>query len=282
MWNIFKTKIDSGVTQFIPLTSRFHSTKWNRPLKVEIRNQIRIKKSLWRKYIRNKDNASWLDYASQRNKVKNIIRNDLIEKQNTIAQHYKSNPKKFWKYVSFKTKHTEKVGDLKLKDEKGDTVICSSAKAKADSLCKFFSTVFCNERDECFDALDDRIIFKEFTPVRVTEDDVLERFSRLNISKSEGPDLLHPRIVYEITQIRHEIKYPLTKIFNRSLESRKVPEIWKCANIVPIYKKGNKDEVNNYRPVSLTCIICKILESIIRDSIMEHFTANKLFTNRKY
>jgi len=48
-------------------------------LKVEIRNQIRIKKSLWRKYIRNKDNFSWLDYASQRNKVKNIIRNDLIE-----------------------------------------------------------------------------------------------------------------------------------------------------------------------------------------------------------
>jgi len=279
MWNIFKTKIDSGVTQFIPLTSRFHSTKWKRPLKVEIRNQIRSKKSLWRKYIRNKDNVSWLDYASQRNKVKNIIRNDLIEEQNTIAQHYKSNPKKFWKYVSFKTKHTEKVGDLKLKNEKGDTVICSSAKAKADSLCKFFSTVFCNERDECFDALDDRIIFKEFTPVRVTEDDVLERLSRLNISKSEGPDLLHPRVVYEI---RHEIKYPLTKIFNRSLETRKVPEIWKCANIVPIYKKGNKDEVNNYRPVSLTCIICKILESIIRDSIMEHFTANKLFTNRQF
>ena len=55
-----------------------------------------------------------------------IIRNDLIEEQNTIAQHYKSNPKNFWKYVSFKTKHTEKVGDLKLKDEKGDTVICSS------------------------------------------------------------------------------------------------------------------------------------------------------------
>ena len=45
--------------------------------------------------------------------------------------------------------------------------------------------------------------------------------------------------------------------------------------IVPAEADG---EVNNYRPVSLTCIICKILESIIRDSIMEHFTANKLFT----
>ena len=57
--------------------------------------------------------------------------------------------------------------------------------------------------------------------------------------------------------------------------------IWKCANISPIYKKGRKDDVNNYRPVSLTCI-CKILESIIRDKVMEHFTINKLFTNRQF
>ena len=43
------------------------------------------------------------------------------------------------------------------------------------------------------------------------------------------------------------------------------------SNIVPIYKKGNKKEALNYRPVSLTCIVCKLMESIIRDKIMEHF-----------
>jgi len=72
----------------------------------------------------------------------------------------------------------------------------------------------------------------------------------------------------------------ISKICIRSLETRKIPEIWKCANIVPIYKKGKKDEVNDYRPVSLTRIICKILQSIIRDHIMENFTVNKLFTNK--
>ena len=62
-------------------------------------------------------------------------------------------------------------------------------------------------------------------------------------------------------------------LFNRSLEKKQIPDIWKCANISPIYKKGRKDEVNNYRPVSLTCILCKIglLESIIRDKVKEHF-----------
>ena len=63
---------------------------------------------------------------------------------------------------------------------------------------------------------------------------------------------------------------------------QQIPDIRKCANISPIYKKGRKDEVNNYRPVSLTCILCKILESIIRDKVKEHFISNKLFTNRQF
>ena len=102
-------------------------------------------------------------------------------------------------------------------------------------MCKFFSAVFCNERDEDLNTLRGRII-KEVTPVRVTENDVLEELSKLNISESEGPDLLHPRIIYEI---RHDtsIIYPLAKILIGPLKLEKIPEIWKCANIVPIYKQ---------------------------------------------
>ena len=104
--------------------------------------------------------------------------------------------------------------------------------------------------------------FQECTPVKVTEKYVLAQLNRLNVNKSEGPDLIYPRVIYEI---RHEITHPLTMLFNRSLEKKQIPEIWKCANISPIYKKGRKDGVNNYRPVSLTCILCKIMESIIRN-----------------
>ena len=66
-----------------------------------------------------------------------IIRNDLKEEQNTVAQQYKTNPKIFWKYVNSKTKHIEKTGDLKKKDEHGNIVICNAAEAKADVLCEF-------------------------------------------------------------------------------------------------------------------------------------------------
>jgi len=60
------------------------------------------------------------------------------------------------------------------------------------------------------------------TPIIITEDDVLKRLNKLNLNKSEGPDLIHPRVIYEI---RHEIAQPLAMLYNRSLESNQMPAI---------------------------------------------------------
>ena len=62
---------------FVPLTSRFNTTKWKRPLSSEIRSQIRHKKTLLRNYVRDKNSTSWLQYTKRKNKVKRIVRNDL-------------------------------------------------------------------------------------------------------------------------------------------------------------------------------------------------------------
>ena len=69
---------------------------------------------------------------------------------------------------------------------------------------------------------------------------------------------------------------PLAIIYTRSLEEGIVPDDWRCANITPVYKKGSKSSAGNYRPVSLTCILCKVMESIVRDAIVKHLTDNKL------
>ena len=101
----------------------------------------------------------------------------------------------------------------------------------------------------------------------------------LKVNKCPGPDLLHPRILYEV---RHQIVTPLHKIFETSYNTGVIPWDWKFANTVPIYKKGNKAEVSNYRPISFTNVVCKIMESIIRDHVMKHFLKNDLFSNRQY
>jgi hypothetical protein len=67
-----------------------------------------------------------------------------------------------------------------------------------------------------------------------------------------------------------------------SLTTGELPAVWKSANITPIFKKGKKEVCSNYRPVSLTCILCKILESLIRDVIIKHMKKHNLFSNKQY
>ena len=77
-------------------------------------------------------------------------------------------------------------------------------------------------------------------------------------------------------ELRTELSKPLSKLFQLSLDSGVVPQEWKEASVTPLFKKGKKDKPENYRPVSLTSILGKILESIIKDSIVEHLDKFKL------
>ena len=111
------------------------------------------------------------------------------------------------------------------------------------------------------------------------QDIVHKALCKLNISKSPGPDGVHPRILYELRDV---LCKPLSLIFKSSMESGVVPSEWKKANITAIYKKGSKKLAGNYRPVSLTSVVCKLMESIIRDSIMEHMSKNNLLNSQQY
>ena len=186
---------------------------------------------------------------------------------------------KFWKYVNNKRKNKSNIGDLKTQDTSGNDIIVTEDKDRAEVLGKFFSSVFTQEAQLGMDNLQDRVVnYLNEQPV-FTSQSILDKLSNLNITKSPGPDLLHPRVLYEI---RREISQPLQIIFTTSLHSGKLPMEWKSANVVAIHKKGNKYEPSNYRPVILTCIICKLMESIIRDNIMSYFFNNDFFSNKQY
>ena len=71
-------------------------------------------------------------------------------------------------------------------------------------------------------------------------------------------------------------------IFSKSLQSGHLPDCRKIANVVPIYKSGSRHLANNYRPISLTSVVGKILESIIRDHILHHLTVNGLISQQQH
>jgi len=95
----------------------------------------------------------------------------------------------------------------------------------------------------------------------------------LRQDKAGGADELVPRL---LILIKDEISYLLTVLFKKSLAQGVVPEDWKRASVSPIYKKGNKNIAENYRPVSLTSQCSKLMESIIRDVIVQYLEANQL------
>ena len=68
-----------------------------------------------------------------------------------------------------------------------------------------------------------------------------------------------------------ELSPALVKLYQHSIDVGEVPQEWRDANVVPIFKKGDRRQPSNYRPVSLTSIVCKVLEHIVRSNIMSHY-----------
>ena len=91
----------------------------------------------------------------------------------------------------------------------------------------------------------------------------------LNPHKAAGPDKLKPIIL----QTLHEELSPILQlIFQKSLDNGKLPDVWKEANVSPIFKEGDKADPSYYRPISLTCVLCKVLEHIVVFCLSKHFT----------
>ena len=107
-------------------------------------------------------------------------------------------------------------------------------------------------------------IMPDFT---ISSDGISKLLKNLKPNKAAGPDKIRPLVLREL---REEIAPILEAIFTKSLDTGKLPDDWKSANVVPIYKKGSKHLPVNYRPVSLTCICSKLMEHIVVSQIAKH------------
>lgn len=115
--------------------------------------------------------------------------------------------------------------------------------------------------------------------ITVSESFINLKLISLKLNTSPGPDNIHPRILFELRDV---ITPYLKCMFDMSLSEGKIPQDWQHSTITVIHKKGKKSSIENYRPISLTCVVCKVLESIVRDQLMSFFKCNNLFSNLQY
>ncbi|PKU46621.1 rna-directed dna polymerase from mobile element jockey- hypothetical protein [Limosa lapponica baueri] len=119
---------------------------------------------------------------------------------------------------------------------------------------------------------------KEDFPL-VEEDQVREQLSKLDICKSMGPDGMHPGVLRELAEV---IAGTLSIIFDRSWRTGEVPEDWRKANVIPVFKKGKKEDLGNYRLVSLTSIPGKMMEQLVLDIISKHMEEKKTIRSSQH
>ena len=118
------------------------------------------------------------------------------------------------------------------------------------------------------------IVSKSFNISRVSEDFVHKELTKLNINKSTGIDGIKSKFLKDGADV---ITTSITHIINLSIETGVVPDELKSAVVKPLFKKGSRLEAGNYRPVSILCIISKILERAVYVQLYEYFTNNHLF-----
>ena len=92
-------------------------------------------------------------------------------------------------------------------------------------------------------------------------------------SKSPGVDGIPPKLLKDTVE---QMSIPLARVFNLSIKEGVVPFKWKDANIIPLFKKSSRNKSENYRPVSLTLVICKLLERLIEYHMVDFLVRHKL------
>ena len=118
-------------------------------------------------------------------------------------------------------------------------------------------------------------IDEKFVSVSISQQEVLDLLKCIDTSKATGPDGISPKLLFEAG---HTIVPSLTKLFNMCLASCKVPQMWKFANVLPLYKNGDRGSINNYRPVSLLSCTSKLLERIIFKNLYNYIRDNNILT----
>ncbi len=263
-WRTFVGTVTRLVEKHVPPRRRRNP---NRPawMTREILRAVRKKKRLW-KVVRN--NRITEEYKQVEKEVKNMIRKAKRKFKKKLADGNEGNKRPFFAYVKQRTKSRQTIGPLKNPD--GSTV---DTVKMADLLNDTFKGVFTREDPDNIPEPEARRYRNEVKTVEFSLHQVKKKIAELRTDAAAGPDGIGPKLLKELA---NQLAPALVMIFRKSMKEGTVLEDWREANVTPIFKKGKKSCPGDFRPVSLTSICCKLMESVVRDTLTTHLTNNNL------
>jgi hypothetical protein len=276
-WSILSTECSKAIDRFIPLTKP-RKKKKAPYMTAETKDLINKREGLYAIYKRTGRIIDHDSYKKIRNKVSAMIRRDKFMDSKKIIKSIGDNKKAFYRYVKSRQQVKPRLQQLKM----SGGGLTENDEQSANELSEFFRSVFIKENTGEIPEMEEGIINRPTTEMdqfEISVEDVCMRLRAVKVDKSPGPDGMNPAFLKGMAEY---MAVPMAMIFRQSLKEHKLPRDWKTANISPIFKKGGRSEPGNYRPVSLTSIPCKILESIIRDKMLKYAEDNKFMTAEQH
>lgn len=275
-WDFFKSRLEQVQGKHVPLRQKRSKARKNPVwLTPEVRAALKVKRNAFKTLKESPHDRNQRDYQIARNAVKKKVRAAKRAKELDLARHCNADSKKFFSFYKFNIE-PKNIGPFKVNNE-----LISQDSEIVELLNDKFKSVFTVEDESTLTALHHQSVTEhEISDIGIINDkEVLGYIRKIRPNKSEGPDGIYARLLRECET---EVAHPLALIFSKSLAETSIPLDWKRANVVPVYKKGDKGDVENYRPVSLTSLVCKVLEAFIKDKIVEYLDENEIIKETQH
>ncbi len=271
-WNYFKENLKTIIEKHIPckLSRTKNNLPWiTRPIIRMQRNRNRLLK----KASQSNKPKHMEAFKSFRNKTASAIRKSYLTYINeVIGKTIIENPKRFWSYV--KRMNTKTMSIPTLVD---DNEIHISDASKANALNQHFQKQFSTESSN----LPNMPVspYPSMPNINIGTEGIVKQLKEINPNKATGSDELPCRIYRDYAE---HLSPMLAFIYQQSLDQCDIPIDWKESLVTAIHKKGSTSSPSNYRPISLTCIACKVLEHVVLSNINKHLSRHKLLSNKQH
>ena len=239
-----------------------------------LKRLYRRKERTWKKVQEHGTAEHWRKFREARKVFNSKKDQEIFKYEDRIISGKKSNIKRYYKYLSSKNPFPKNELNL---IEDGKTEI--DPRECGNILKKVFKESFSNPSDH---EVIPRGLFHrdaEITDMLFTRSDVEEKLRRLKTPKSPGPDLMSNVLLKKFS---YELSYPLFLLFRKMCETGTIPKCYKHAIVIPIFKKGSKQDPRNYRPVSLTSCILKVFEKLLLDKMKDFISCENLMTPHQH
>ena len=274
LWTNFWRLTSTLMKKYIP-TKLISGKKINKPwINKKIKFLMRCRDKLFRRMRKTKNEKDVRRFKDCKKAVQKQERQSYWSYTNNIIEvgdpdsDQQPKQKRFCSYIKSLRKDTTGVAPLK---DNGH--LFNAPRDKAEILSRQYQSVYTQDSPV---PEPEGVPYLRMEDFSVTMEGVKKLLHRSNPGKASGPDLIPARLLKECSK---DLAPILTTIFNKSLQTGSVPTDWKKANVSAIFKKGQRYDPANYRPVSLTCLCCKLLEHVVVSNMMKHVDQPKILTD---